>query len=106
MSLCFNFFSYRAFDGILSPERYDHLRYLAFAAHLIEASNHDELTHLEISDLLQEFNERYENLYTVHLPFLSISAYKLIRNFIEISIFLVLIKTLTLTYHVILEKTS
>ncbi|CAF1056800.1 unnamed protein product, partial [Rotaria sordida] len=53
----------KVFNHILTQERYDHFRCLAFAAHLIEASKHDQWTYLEILDL-QEFDERFEGLYT------------------------------------------
>ncbi|CAM4839468.1 unnamed protein product [Rotaria magnacalcarata] len=60
----FLLFGFLIFNEILIPERYDHFRCLAFAAHLIEASTHDQSTHHDIHDLLHEFYTRFELLYT------------------------------------------
>jgi hypothetical protein len=66
-----NLFSARIFNNVLTKERYDHFRCLAFVAHLIEASRHDQSTYLEVLDLLQEFDIQFEALYKVHLSFLT-----------------------------------
>ena len=71
----------RIFNDILPPERYRHFQCLAFATHLIEASKNDQSTNLEVSDLLEEFDKRFESLYTVSLPFLCFLFCKFTENF-------------------------
>ncbi|CAF1444085.1 unnamed protein product, partial [Rotaria sordida] len=53
-----------AFDQVLDEQRYDHFRCLAFAAHLIESSKIDLATHQDVRSLLEEFNRKFESLYT------------------------------------------
>ncbi|CAF3898928.1 unnamed protein product [Rotaria sp. Silwood2] len=80
----FLLFGYSIFNGILTKERYNHFRCLAFAAHLIEAAKHDQSTYLEMLDLLEEFDKRFESLYTVYLPFLPFLFHKFIENFFHV----------------------
>ena len=72
----------RIFNNILPPERYRHFQCLAFVTHLIEASKNDQSTHLEVSDLLEEFDKRFESLYRVSLPFLCFLFCKFIEKFL------------------------
>ncbi|CAF1617673.1 unnamed protein product [Rotaria magnacalcarata] len=60
----FLLFGFLIFNEILTPGRYDHFLCLAFAAHLIETSTHDQSTHHDIHNLLHEFYTRFELLYT------------------------------------------
>ncbi|CAF3331953.1 unnamed protein product [Rotaria sp. Silwood2] len=60
----FLLFGYSTLEHILTRERYDHFRYLAFAAHLIASAKHDQSTYFEVLDLLQEFDKRFETALT------------------------------------------
>ncbi|CAF1117040.1 unnamed protein product [Adineta steineri] len=57
-------FGYNAFDHVLDQERYNHFKCLAFASHLIEAAKIDQSTYRDVHDLLEEFNTKFESLYT------------------------------------------
>jgi len=61
------YFIHSAFAQVLDQEKYDHFRCLAFASHLIEAATIDLSTYHDIRDLLEEFNAKFESLYTVNL---------------------------------------
>ncbi|CAF1496926.1 unnamed protein product [Adineta ricciae] len=61
----FLLFGYSIFEKILSKERYDHLKVLAFIAHLVEGQYLSGKTHEDIRFLAAYFDEKFSTLYSV-----------------------------------------
>ncbi|CAF1214593.1 unnamed protein product [Adineta ricciae] len=62
----FLLFGYSIFEKVLNRERYDHLRVLAFIAHMVEGQYLSVDTHEDIQVLAEYFDERFATLYTVN----------------------------------------
>ena len=70
-------FSPRAFEHVLDPNKYSHLKTLAFLAHLVESQTIVADSHTDIEFLAFEFDKKFVSLYGVS----SISIQDLIRTF-------------------------
>jgi hypothetical protein len=65
ISFPYSLLSYRIFEQILEKERYDHLKALAFVAHMVESQYLSVSTHKDIEFLAAYLDERFASLYTV-----------------------------------------
>jgi hypothetical protein len=67
--------SYRAFEKFLDPERYTHLKALAFIAHIVEEQYLSSNGHKDVKYLATHFDKNFAFLYTVNNIFCFVSLF-------------------------------